>query len=79
MAATMPRWTMARLRTGSRNRCARRPKAAEPVPRPMRKARSMMVKEKIDEGLVRADGKYLYPIRHNIPVMLVDEAIPLSG
>lgn len=35
------------------------------------------VKEKIDGGLVRADGKFLYPIRQNIPVMLIDEAIPL--
>jgi uncharacterized protein YbaR (Trm112 family) len=35
------------------------------------------VKEKIDGGLVRADGKFLYPIRGNLPVMLVDEAIPL--
>jgi uncharacterized protein YbaR (Trm112 family) len=37
------------------------------------------VQEKLDGGLVRADGKYLYPIRRNIPVMLVDEAIPLAG
>jgi uncharacterized protein YbaR (Trm112 family) len=37
------------------------------------------VKEKIEGGLVRADGKYLYPIRGDIPVMLVDEAIPLAG
>ena len=36
------------------------------------------ISEKIDDGLVRADGKYLYPIRRNIPVMLVDEAIPLA-
>ena len=36
------------------------------------------VKEKIDGGLVRADGKFLYPIRQNIPVMLIDEAIPLA-
>jgi uncharacterized protein YbaR (Trm112 family) len=35
------------------------------------------VKEKIDDGLVRADGKFLYAIRQDIPVMLVDEAIPL--
>jgi uncharacterized protein YbaR (Trm112 family) len=35
------------------------------------------VKEKIDGGLVREDRKYLYPIRQDIPVMLVDEAIPL--
>jgi uncharacterized protein len=37
------------------------------------------VPEKIDGGLVRADGKYLYPIRRDIPVMLVDEGIPLAG
>jgi uncharacterized protein len=37
------------------------------------------VPEKLDAGLIRADGKYLYPIRRNIPVMLVDEAIPLEG
>jgi uncharacterized protein YbaR (Trm112 family) len=36
------------------------------------------VKEKIGGGLVRDDGKFLYPIRQNIPVMLVDEAIPLA-
>jgi uncharacterized protein YbaR (Trm112 family) len=36
------------------------------------------VKEKIDGGLVREDGKYLYPIRGNIPVMLIDEAIPIG-
>ena len=36
------------------------------------------VKEKLDGGLLRADGKFLYPIRKNIPVMLVDEAIPLD-
>ena len=36
------------------------------------------VREKLEGGLVRADGKVLYPIRHNIPVMLVDEAIPLD-
>jgi uncharacterized protein YbaR (Trm112 family) len=36
------------------------------------------VQEKFDGGLIRADGKYLYPIRRDIPVMLVDEAIPLA-
>ena len=35
------------------------------------------VKAKLDGGLVRGDGKFLYPIRQDIPVMLVDEAIPL--
>ena len=35
------------------------------------------VKDKIDGGLVRQDGKFLYAIRNNIPIMLIDEAIPL--
>jgi uncharacterized protein len=36
------------------------------------------VTEKLDGGLVRADGKYLYPVRQGIPLMLIDEAIPLG-
>ncbi len=35
------------------------------------------VTEKIDYGLVRQDGKFLYAVRNDIPVMLIDEAIPL--
>ena len=31
----------------------------------------------VKEGLVRADGKYLYVVDDDIPVMLIDEAIPL--
>ena len=37
------------------------------------------VEEKLDSGLMRQDKKYLYPIREGIPIMLVDEAIPLEG
>lgn len=33
----------------------------------------------IDGGLIRQDRKYLYPIRGNIPVLLIDEAIGLEG
>jgi uncharacterized protein len=33
---------------------------------------------RIDGGLARADGKVVYPIRRDIPIMLVDEAIPLK-
>lgn len=33
----------------------------------------------IDGGLVREDGAYLYPIEDDIPIMLIDEAIPLEG
>ena len=37
------------------------------------------VTEKIDGGLVRVDQKYLYPIRDDIPIMLIDEGIPLEN
>lgn len=37
------------------------------------------IKEKIDAGLVREDNKYLYPIRDDIPIMLIDEGIPLEN
>ncbi len=36
-----------------------------------------IVQEEIQGGLLRSDGKYLYPIRQDIPIMLIDEAIPL--
>ncbi|CAI4030103.1 hypothetical protein DNFV4_00527 [Nitrospira tepida] len=36
------------------------------------------VKEKLDGGLIRADRKILYPVRDDIPVMLIDEGIPLE-
>ncbi len=37
------------------------------------------VERKIDGGLVREDRRYLYPIEDEIPIMLIDEAIPLEG
>ncbi len=36
------------------------------------------VKGRIEEGLVREDGKVLYPVKDGIPVMLLDEAIRLD-
>ncbi|MBX7254942.1 MAG: hypothetical protein K1Y02_01180 [Candidatus Hydrogenedentes bacterium] len=36
------------------------------------------VEEKIDGGLIREDRAYLYPIRDDIPIMLIDESIPLE-
>ena len=35
------------------------------------------ITEKIDDGLVREDKRYLYPIRDDIPIMLIEEAIEL--
>ena len=36
------------------------------------------VEKKMDGGLVREDGAFLYPIEDDIPIMLIDEAIPLK-
>jgi uncharacterized protein YbaR (Trm112 family) len=32
----------------------------------------------VEAGLVRQDGAVLYPVRDDIPIMLIDESIPLS-
>lgn len=37
------------------------------------------VTEPLASGLVREDQRYLYPIRDDIPIMLIDEAIPLEA
>ena len=37
-----------------------------------------VVEARIDGGLVREDQVYMYPIRDDIPIMLIDEAIPLD-
>lgn len=36
------------------------------------------VKEPIDAGLLREDRKFIYPIREDIPIMLIDEGIPFE-
>ena len=43
----------------------------------LRNAGGEAVKERLDGGLVRADGKVLYPVRDDIPVLLVEEGIAL--
>ena len=35
------------------------------------------VTEPLSEALVRQDGGYLYPVRDDIPIMLIDESIPI--
>ena len=44
----------------------------------LRNAAGQPVTAKLNYGLVRADGKALYPVRNNVPVLLVDEAIALA-
>jgi len=36
------------------------------------------VTDPVEEGLIREDGRYLYRVDDDIPIMLVDEAIPLA-
>ncbi len=36
------------------------------------------VGDPVEEGLVREDNKVLYPVREDIPIMLIDEAIELG-
>jgi uncharacterized protein YbaR (Trm112 family) len=36
------------------------------------------ISEPLAGGLVRADGQLLYPIRKQIPVLLIEEGIPLN-
>ncbi len=33
----------------------------------------------LDAGLVREDGRLLYPVRDDIPIMLLDESIELGS
>ena len=37
------------------------------------------VTRKCDGGLLRKDGQFIYPVCESIPILLIDEAIPLSG
>lgn len=44
----------------------------------LRNREGVTLTETMDGGLIRADHKYLYPIRDDIPIMLIDEGIPLD-
>ena len=37
------------------------------------------VTEPVTEGLLRQDGRILYPIRKGSPIMLIDESIDISA
>jgi uncharacterized protein YbaR (Trm112 family) len=34
---------------------------------------------KLDGGLVRQDGQLVYPIRQGIPILLIDEGVPVGN
>lgn len=36
------------------------------------------VDQAIDGGLIREDNAYLYAVRDDIPIMLIDESFPMS-
>ena len=37
------------------------------------------VSDPVTEGLLREDGRILYPIRDGIPIMLIDESIEVAA
>lgn len=37
-----------------------------------------VVERHLDGGLIRQDGKLLYQIVDNLPIMLIDEAVPME-
>lgn len=37
------------------------------------------ISEPLENALVRTDRAVAYPVRQNIPIMLIEEAIPLSA
>ena len=44
----------------------------------LKKRSGELVSEELEGGLIRADGRYLYPVKHGIPIMLVEEAIEIK-
>lgn len=47
--------------------------------RQLRNKAGDLVEKPLDGGLLREDGSVLYPIVDRIPVLLVDESIPLEA
>lgn len=37
------------------------------------------VTRKCDGALLRKDGQFVYPVSESIPILLIDEAIPMRG
>ena len=37
-----------------------------------------ILSQQLSGALIREDGKYLYPIQQEIPIMLIEEAVPMA-
>ena len=46
--------------------------------RRLRNRTGEIVGKEIEEGLVREDGRFLYVIDDDIPIMLIDQSIPVD-
>lgn len=45
----------------------------------LRNQAGVLVREALDEGLLRSDEAVVYPVREGIPILLEEEALPLQA
>ena len=44
----------------------------------LRNRGGQIITRNLDGGFIREDGRFLYPVLGRLPIMLIDEAIPLD-